>query len=134
MVLQESKNVFLKFFCNGYEYPHRYKIVCVQGSIMNKDGCEEPCILLHRYWRSDDGWEICSSNYEVYVSLETLMSKFILVDSPIDEQLKSLSDFKNKIQQEKLDESLAPFQLRSIEERTNCDDLNEDEQPIPSCN
>jgi hypothetical protein len=53
--------------------------------MMNEDGSITTAFVLYKYWRNNDGeFEMCSSNNKVVVSLETLMSRFVEIDSELD--------------------------------------------------
>lgn len=78
--------------------------------MMNEDESITTAFVLYKYWRNNDGeFEICKSNYRMIVSLETLMSKFVEIDSEIDKELTELREFKHKADEEKLDACLSPF-------------------------
>lgn len=78
--------------------------------MMNEDGSITTAFVLYKYWRNNDGeFEMCSSNYKMIVSLETLMSRFVEIDSELDKEITELREFKHKTDEEKLDACLSPF-------------------------
>ena len=108
--------------------------------MMNEDESVTTAFVLYKYWRNNDGeFEMCKSNYRMIVSLETLMSKFVEIDSEIDKELTELREFKRKVDEERLDACLSPFYVGKTEE-INTDesvyvtnlDIKYDKTPIPN--
>ena len=75
-----------------------------------EDGTHTQGFLVIKYWRNNNGeFQRCSEKSYMYISTKALLSQFVLIDSKIDDELKSLQDFKNSVYAERLDKSLKPF-------------------------
>jgi len=58
---------------------------------------------------------LCKSNEKVYVTIETLLSKFVAIDSTVDKQIMALQNFITNVRAKNLEDVLAPFNLGSVE-------------------
>lgn len=89
----------------------RYEVQkCNSIEMMNEDESITTAFVLYKYWRNNnDEFKMCSSNYKMVVSLETLMSKFVEVDSELDKEITELKEFKHKVEEEKMDAYLSRF-------------------------
>ena len=58
---------------------------------------------------------MCKSNEKVYVTIETLLSKFVAIDSTVDKQIMALQNFITNVRAKNLEDVLAPFNLGSVE-------------------
>lgn len=96
---------------NSTDEIFRYEVdksYCIE--MMNEDESITTAFVLYKYWCNNDGeFEMCKSNYKMIVSLETLMSKFVEIDSEIDKELTELREFKRETMAEKLERVISPF-------------------------
>lgn len=101
---------------DGLEF--RYELETYDSqSLMLPDGGQTQIFLVYKYYKDNNGeFQRCSHNSKVYVTIETLLSSFILIDSPIDEKLIKLNKFKLDTYSKKLEESLKPFCFNKTEE------------------
>lgn len=74
------------------------------------DGTYTQGFLVIKYWKNNDGeFQRCVDNSSMYVPIETLLSQFILIGSNVDNELKTLGDFKKQYYDNNLEDSLKPF-------------------------
>lgn len=94
---------------SGEEF--RYELI--DGNIydlMLEDGSCTKAIMVVKYWKNNDGkFQRVAYKSSMYVSMNVLLSQFVLIDSNVDKELKDLGDFKNNTYAKRLDESLKPF-------------------------
>ena len=105
-----------RFNGNGDEF--RYKLETFDATpLMLDNGGQTMCFHLYKYFKNNNGeFVLCKSNEDVLVTIETLLSTFVAIDSPMDNNIKSLQEFRQNTWGEKLSESLSPFYLGGIEE------------------
>lgn len=85
--------------------------------LMLDDGSNTTCFVLYKYWKDNNGeFKLCRSNEKVFVTIETLLSEFVQIDSHVDKELNALQEFKRNIQAKNLEDSLAPFCVGGVEE------------------
>ena len=104
---------------SGVEF--RYELeTFYTAPLMLDDGGQTQCFVVYKYWKDNNGeFKLCRSNEKVYVTIETLLSQFVKIDSPVDNTIKSLQEFKSNIQAKNLEDSLTPFVLNKSEESNN---------------
>lgn len=87
---------------------HRYDVNLMYPSkllIGDEDGVlkEVTVFSARRYWRDNKGdWKPCLTNTELFITAETLMNKFVAIDSDIENNLQKLIDFKKQTQEKNL--------------------------------
>jgi len=109
MWLREINNNGMEF---RYEVDDQFTI-----PVLLEDGSCTQCFPVYKYYKNNSGeWEMLKSNYKVYMSLKTLMSQFVLIDSPTDNIIKELQNFKQNIQAKALEDSIAPFYVGSTQD------------------
>lgn len=70
---------------------------------------------LQRYWKTNEGeWKPCVGGTTL-VTLETLLSNYVLIDSKLEKGIKDLQHYKIKKEEENL-EQLDKFTVRNTEE------------------
>ena len=88
--------------------------------LMTGKGQYTQMFVVYCYYKNNDGeFKLCKYNEKVYVTIETLLSMFVAIDSEVDEKIKDLQEFKKNVQAQNLEESLAPFTLGCVEESNN---------------
>lgn len=70
---------------------------------------------------------MCKSNEKVYVTIETLLSQFVAIDSTVDKQITALQNFITNVRAKNLEDVLAPFNLGRVE---NVDESSTDNDQI----
>ena len=101
---------------NGYEFRYELQTFYTEP-LMLADGSQTQCFMMYKYWRDNNGeFQLCKSDAKILVSIETLLSQFIQIDSQVDNTLKNLQEFKDNTQAKNLEDSLAPFYLGDTQE------------------
>lgn len=73
--------------------------------------------VLYKYYKNNDGeFSLCRSNEKVYVTIETLLSKFVAIDSEVDKTMLDLESFRTNTYAKNLEDSLSPFNLGRVED------------------
>ena len=97
---------------------HRYEVSLMFPEhllLQDEDGVlrETTIFRAYKHWRDNDGkWRRCGDS-EVFITAESLMNKFIAVDSDAEKALLNLIEYKRNVQEKNLEESLTPFCLNA---------------------
>ena len=100
---------------------HRYEVNLMFPEhlvLQDEDGGlrETTIFRAYKHWRDNNGeWRRCGDS-EVFITAESLMNKFIAVDSDAEKALLNLMEYKRSVQEKNLEESLTPFCLNEAEE------------------
>lgn len=102
---------------SGEEF--RYELETFFSAPLMFDNCgrleKTQMFVLYKYWKNNDGeFQLCKSDEKVYVTIETLLSKFVAIDSAVDKTIQDLENFKTNIYAKNLEDSLSPFNLGCI--------------------
>lgn len=90
------------------------------ATLMTGKGQQTQMFVIYKYYKNNDGeFKLCKCNEKVYVTIEMLLSAFVVIDSEIDKKIKDLQEFKKNAQAQNLEKSLAPFTLGCVEESNN---------------
>ena len=110
-----------------YEVHTRYS-----SSLIQTGGDRTVLFSIYRYYKDNNGeWQLCGDSS--HITLETLMSDFVLIDSPIEKELTDLIEYKKQSQQRNL-EFLDRFSFNDLVDIESDDEsvANLDVLPIPS--
>ena len=72
--------------------------VCTRYSshLVYTGGDRETLLTIQRYYKDNDGnWQFYGDTG--HVTVETLMSDFVLIDSPVEKEIQQLREFKGNI-------------------------------------
>ena len=80
----------------------KYEVhTCYSSSLIQTGGDRTVLFSIYRYYKDNNGeWQLCGDSS--HITLETLMSDFVLIDSPIEKELTNLMEYKKQIQQKNL--------------------------------
>lgn len=110
-----------------YEVHTRYS-----SNLIQTGGDRTVLFSIYRYYKDNNGeWQLCGDSS--HITLETLMSDFVLIDSPIEKELTNLIEYKKQSQQRNL-EFLDRFSFNDLVDIESDDEsvANLDVLPIPS--
>ena len=101
---------------NGKEF--RYELETFYSASLMLDDCSQTqMFVLYKYWKDNNGeFQLCKSNEKTYVTIETLLSQFVAIDSKVDKQIIELQNFKTNVQAKNLEDSLTPFNFGCVED------------------
>lgn len=118
--------------------PFKYEVFpTLERRILKDDGTYSTGFVLFRYYQNNSGeFELCKEEYQFIVTLEALMSNFVVIDSAIEKKLNDLESYKRKVEGEKLDTLLSPFTAsvygpESAEENVNATNSDNITQTVP---
>lgn len=105
---------------SGEEF--RYELETFYSAPLMFENCghfeQTQIFVLYKYYKNNNGeFELCKSNEKVYVTIETLLSNFVVIDSKVDVVLKDLTSFKKDFYAKNLEESIAPFIMDKTDPR-----------------
>ena len=90
--------------------------------LMQEDGSKTQMFVLYCYYKNNDGeFKLVRTDDKIYVTIETLLSEFVVIDSKIDKTITELQGFKRNAQAKNLEDSLKPFCFNSVEETSDID-------------
>ena len=116
---------YTRYFLHPYDCVKLYTV----------DGTYTRCFFLEKYYGEDDNWNKWGNECGVYVDIKTLLSEFILVDSPTDKYIKHLEELRDNNFNRQVETNISLFTdaIASIQGKTNTDETGkEDIRPLHS--
>ena len=91
-----------------------------------KDGTINPILLLRKYYKNNNGeWEMCANFNHRYITLEALLSNYVVIDSAAHKRIMYDESIIKKYHEEKLEDTLKFYAniqgSPDIENNENCD-------------
>lgn len=93
---------------------HRYELYDAHAQTIQIGDKYTTVYSIRQFWKNNDGeWKPCAGD-GILVTLETLLSNYMLIDSRIEKGVKSLVDYKLQKEEENL-KQLDKFIVRDTE-------------------
>lgn len=105
---------------NDYSNEFRYELESSYSApLMQADGSKTQIFVLYCYYKNNDGeFRLMRTDDKIHVTIETLLSEFVAIDSKMDKTITELQDFKCNTQAKNLEDSLKPFCFDFVEEHS----------------
>lgn len=100
--------------------------------LYNGDGDYTTAFSLRKYWGEDGDWKPFEGGW-ILVDIKTLLSEFVLVDSPTDKYIKGLEELRDNNFRKNQESSISLFtdafaSIQQTEQEDNPDQLTETDE------